>query len=230
MRLVSSYVPFPQPQEAAPINHKTKIQNKKYYIIRHSNINYKSSQKMDNATTKPITGADTAALLSGRSPSNLSMMLDFITPPERPSPIGMSRTDKRPPLKVLFLFFFVPSLLLFNWPLLCQWQRNEGPKGQNEENEGPKAQNVRSQGMTCHGGPGTNPGHTTPGHPGTRSRGPPRDTPGHAPGTPRDNLYLCRAGGPGLDPGQRPKKRTKIQPIGIERCQEHTKRQQARRT
>ena len=46
---------------------------------------------MDNATTKPITGADAAALLSGRSPSNLSMMLDFITPPERPpavSPIG----------------------------------------------------------------------------------------------------------------------------------------------
>ena len=46
---------------------------------------------MDNATRKPIPGADAAALLSGRSPSNLSMMFDFITPPERPpavSPIG----------------------------------------------------------------------------------------------------------------------------------------------
>ena len=36
--------------------------------------------------------------------------------------------------------FFVPSVLLLNRPLLCQWQRNESPEGQNEENEGPKRQ------------------------------------------------------------------------------------------
>ena len=66
--------------------------------------------------------------------------------------------------------FFVPSLLLFNWPLLCQWQRNEGPKGQNEENEGPKAQNVRSQGMTCHGGPGGNRASVGQGAPKTKAR------------------------------------------------------------
>ena len=45
-------------------------------------------KKMNNATTKPITGADAAALLSGRSPINFSMMLSLrselrIPPPSR---------------------------------------------------------------------------------------------------------------------------------------------------
>ena len=47
------------------------------------------------------------------------------------------------------------------------------------------------------GGGRDNPGHTTPGHPGTRSRGPPRDTPGHAPGTPRDTVTGRAPGHPG---------------------------------
>ena len=93
---------------------------------------------------------------------------------------------------------------------------NEGPKGQKERKWRPNRRIWRK----CIFVPGRgrdNPGHTTPGHPGTRSRGPPRDTPGHAPGTPRDNLYLWRPGGPETWSGTRALKEDKnTKPMGKE--------------
>ena len=76
-----------QPQEAPATNHKT---THKTHIPYNKSFQYKLQKfkTMDNATTKPITGADAAALLSGRSPINFSMMLSMrselrIPPPSR---------------------------------------------------------------------------------------------------------------------------------------------------
>ena len=100
-----------RPQQQITKRHK---QNTYIIMQTHSNIKCKSSINQ-NATTKPIPGADADALLSGRSPINLSMMLTFInvlpSPPDA-SPIGSfknlqtSTTEGFPCLLVLCNNFF----------------------------------------------------------------------------------------------------------------------------